>query len=440
MKTALLAMAGLGALAGLLHTTALAASAPTAVEILGQLDFDGSGSIEEVEMTAGLEHQVETAIGRKPVINLAAFKGKKGLTQAQLGALDPAMPTLKRIFIGRYGPPPYLVTDLAGRKGFDAEREFALGEALLDPPLNRTDKWTMDGKPLRVRRTIEDFHNDNAATAKGALVSYANDFNIQSEQWAFHGVIGLNLSQTRNPAFGADEKGVVPPRDAGKDAGFFQRWLRPSIALDKVTTSQSDRDEIDSLVPRLSFGGLYVGGDWSGGLFDGFAVNVGGSYATDTNNERSVLAGELDFTPYREPRRMEPGGEPENRFGLNSRFQRVGFVFFRPELLLHLEGGTVIEDGEVAALVMAKDFLRVGGTAGVTFGFPAIERLMLHAHFQYGVEVAGEGPDVDLFVASGEWRLDDDGHFTLTVEYRNGRSPLLLQRDNRLTVGLGVKF
>jgi hypothetical protein len=53
---------------------------------------------------------------------------------------------------------------------------------------------------------------------------------------------------------------------------------------------------------------------------------------------------------------------------------------------------------------------------------------------------AQAGPDVDLFTASADWAIDDEGHYTLTAVYRNGRAPLVLERDNRLTVGLGVKF
>jgi hypothetical protein len=59
---------------------------------------------------------------------------------------------------------------------------------------------------------------------------------------------------------------------------------------------------------------------------------------------------------------------------------------------------------------------------------------------QYYVDVTGNGVDVDLFLASANWSLDPDGHYTLTAEYRNGRSPLVLQRDNRVTIGLGIKY
>jgi hypothetical protein len=181
-----------------------------------------------------------------------------------------------------------------------------------------------------------------------------------------------------------------------------------------------------------------------------------------------VVAGELDFTPFRVKRlartpvdgrspfernvarEAETGiavddprfQDPETGGGLwiNGPFQRFGLIYFRLELLFHAEGGTVLEDAGDPALAASSGFLRLGGTAGVTFGFRPLERLRLHAHLQYGVEVAGDGPDVDQFLGSADWRLDEAGRLTLTAEYRNGRSPLLVQRDNRLTIGLGVKF
>jgi hypothetical protein len=98
--------------------------------------------------------------------------------------------------------------------------------------------------------------------------------------------------------------------------------------------------------------------------------------------------------------------------------------------------------------MQAKDFLRAGASFGFSARFgsdvvkhaPMLKGLLVHAGMQYYVDVAGDGPDVDLFLGSANWSLDPDGHYTLTAEYRNGRSPLVLQRDNRVTVGLGVKY
>ncbi len=108
----------------------------------------------------------------------------------------------------------------------------------------------------------------------------------------------------------------------------------------------------------------------------------------------------------------------------------------------------MLADAGVAALKKQTDFIRVGGTFGLSFGpaVPAgspldfVNRLIFHTTLQYGANVLNDAPDVDLFIASADWKIDSDGHYTATVEYRNGRSALVLQRDNRITVGLGVKY
>jgi len=120
----------------------------------------------------------------------------------------------------------------------------------------------------------------------------------------------------------------------------------------------------------------------------------------------------------------------------------------RPELVFHTEGGSVLDDGGSPALLKANDFLRVGGTFALSVRatedviayFKPLQGLLLHAGLQYYAEVSGGGPDVDLFMASADWALDEAGHYTISAQYRNGRSPLLLQRDNSVVIGLGVKF
>ena len=134
-------------------------------------------------------------------------------------------------------------------------------------------------------------------------------------------------------------------------------------------------------------------------------------------------------------------------FGVNSTFQRIGWFGIRPELTLHAEGGTVSNDGGLAKLVAQEDFLRLGGKAGVgirveqvTGRFHALRGLFLHAGLNYLVDVTSSGPNVDLVTASADWALDDKGDYTLSVEYRNGRAPLVLDRYHDVTAGFSVRF
>jgi len=420
--------------------------ATTKDQVLRQLDFNDDGVLDEVEVAAGLEFKVESGVNGKAKIDLKKLKTKKHVSLADLGTLDPSLPTFQRIFKHDFGSPPYAIPALLGNPTFSAKKEFGLADELLAQP-SPTPGWrTEDKGVIHVVRTIDDLNNTEVAkigdkpgqaqqAAKGALLSYSSDFNSGSDQWAVHGVLGLNFAQ---------ELVRDQPSTPGTRAqpALVERWIRPSLALDKVNTSKSSKDEVDAVVFRLASGGVVTGIDSRVAFIDGFSSNFSATYATDTSAERSVLAGELNFQPIRDP----SGGQ----LGLNSRFQPIfgKTIGVRPELIFHVEGGTVLDDAGIPALMQAKDFLR----AGASFGFsarcgsavvkhaPMLKGLLLHAGMQYYVDVTGNGPDVDLFLASANWSLDPDGHYTLTAEYRNGRSPLVLQRDNRVTIGLGVKY
>jgi len=439
----------LGLFAAALVLAGNAAAKPSETEIISQLDFDGDGVLDWVEVTAGLENRLDTAAGRKPKINLGALKKKRTVTIADLGKLDPKMVIAQATFKERFGRgPKYPIATLVADPFF-SPKVFALNEEELPGTKpDRTSKWIVEDKhPLKIRRSIDDLNTaespDAAAkdsSTKGALISYTNNFNTKRDQWAFHGIIGLNLIEEQNVHFGEDEKGHRPQIDRNGDAGITEYWIRPSVALDKVTTSGGSKDDVDSLVFRLGEGFHYSGQNLTAGLLDGFNVNLSPNYATATSGGSKVLGGALDITPVR------LGSGFWNT--INDAFRPFGIFRVRPELVFHTEGGSVLDDGGSPALLKTNDFLRIGGTFGLSVRatedliayFKPLQGLLLYAGLQYYAQVSGGGPDVDLFTASVDWALDDAGHYSISAQYRNGRSPLLLQRDNSVVVGLGVKF
>jgi hypothetical protein len=196
-----------------------AAAKPTEIEIVKQLDFDGDGALDWVEVTAGLENRLDAAAGRKPKINLSALKKKKIVTMADLGKLDPKMEIAWAAFEERFGSEPkYPIAKLVSDPFF-SPKVFALNEEEL--PGTKADtksRWVPEDKhPLKIRRSIDDLNMaegpDAAAkdsSTKGALVSYSSNFNTKTDQWVFHGIIGLNLIEEKNVHFGEDEKGHRP--------------------------------------------------------------------------------------------------------------------------------------------------------------------------------------------------------------------------------------
>jgi hypothetical protein len=427
---------------------------PTKKQLIEQFDFNRNGVLEWIEVTAGLEFELESEKGAKPTFDPSKLKGT--ITQKELPKPHPRMVLAVADFKEAFQhdavdpsaeEPSFLVTQLVDDPKFDPVKVFGVKkDALLHQPLDTTSLWVLkDRKFLKVRRTIDDLNiaedptqKDKDPATKGALMSYTNDFNAGIDQWAFHGVIGLNLEWKPNPDLGATPEGKRPP--------LIQRpigdvWFRPSVALDKVNTSHSSKDEIDALIYRATTGAQYDIQHPKHGPLDSFRFNISASYATDTSNDRKVLAGEFESTP------IAAGRDWWN--SLNSGFHSLWIFGLRPELVFHMEGGTVLDNAGVPALIASKDFLRMGGIFGLAtrlaesapfYDRLELKRLLLHVGLQYYSDVTNSGPDVDLFTSSANWALDPDGRYTITAEYRNGRSPLLLQRDNRITLGLGVKF
>jgi len=356
------------------------------------------------------------------------------------GLSSPELAKQQALFKKVFGPGPnYPVQDLAAHPYFNP-KILAVEAAAPESAPDTVHLWVpKDEKPFKLRRNLDDFFVNEAA-AKGALISYTNDFNAKSDQWAFHGIAGLNLIEKKNVRLGQSATGGRQDLDPNRDRGVTERWFIPSVQWDKVTTSRTNTDEIDDLISRLSTGFSYQVKDRKHFIIDGFRLNVSGTYATDSSGDRGVMAGELDITPFKDR-------WGEHGIGINSLFQQVWIFRLAPELSFHMEGGTVTDDAGVPALMQANDFLRIGGKFGLSVRFEQIsgrftflKGLLIHTGLEYYVDVTGKGPDVDIFTSSADWALDDDGHYTLSVEYRNGRSALVLQRDNRITVGLGMKF
>ena len=335
--------------------------------------------------------------------------------------------------------PTYRIKDLAVNPYYN-EKIFGLNKAQ-PKEVDTTHLWVaVDENPFKIRRTFADLTESNLAAAKGAQISYTNDFNAHTEQWAFHGIVGYNWHKKKNVHFGETPEGKRIDLDPNRDRGIFEYWIIPSVQWDKVDTSKSSTGEQDSLILRITTGFKSATKDAQKSLLDGWRVDLSAGYSTDSNFDKGIVSGELDLKPFMYE-------SPGRGVGINGAFHRAGIFRLRPELVFHAEAGSVVDDGEITALINQEDFVRLGARVGlavrfeqVSGRFRCLRGLLLHTGLQYYVDVTDAGPDVDLFTASADWAIDEEGHYTLTAVYRNGRAPLVLERENRLTVGLGVKF
>ena len=107
---------------------------------------------------------------------------------------------------------------------------------------------------------------------------------------------------------------------------------------------------------------------------------------------------------------------------------------------LHIEGGGTV-DSFPGKSPSSDQYLRIGPVLEATIWPFGVKRpLSLTASYGYWAEVLGDGPDYHNFRAAADWRLDEEGHYSLRVEYVNGLTPLLLQEQESVLLSLSVRF
>lgn len=110
--------------------------------------------------------------------------------------------------------------------------------------------------------------------------------------------------------------------------------------------------------------------------------------------------------------------------------------------VFHLEGGQVLDAGDMTNLVYADDFLQAGLSLNFTFQptFSPLDRLESEIGSYYIEDLTGDGKSKGLSEKIVFWRLDDDGQLRLRARYRHGDLPLIQDKLTILTLGLEVKF
>lgn len=374
-------------------------SADAAVEAR-DFDFDGNGQIDAGrEEDAFLKH-VHLEIYR------AADTNKDGeLSRAELDAYaEEELVEAKEDFHDQ----------LDGRSGMpiaEADREFGLKEP---------KSFVLPGG-LTLRRGPEDVTllrgPTPAAKAEGALVSYSRDMDGGSDLWTLRGALGkywivnhAGSGDEGSTKLDADSKAVV-------------------LAFDRVDGSgeSAERKEVDSLSLRGVAEWLFTGG----GVFDSQLLRGTVAYATDFGFQSKVIASEWEYEVAQLDWHI---GVARPLFGLPLELR------WRP--IAHAEFGHTLDRGEKTNLEDDDTFFRVGPRLAVQF-WPTIaplNRLSAQVNWRYLYGLAGEPRRSDLLEASLAYELDEAGHATVVLNYRNGSVPLVEDETETLTLGFGLKF
>ena len=307
--------------------------------------------------------------------------------------------------------------------------------------------------------------------AEGALFSYRRDLDLSQDVWSARGAMGLKYSLMDNPDYKPPQQRMggktnnAPPVD---NTGALQdfSWLITST-FDRVNTrggTGTGTKEVDQLTIETGPSGTWAWG--SGGPLGMSAAtgSITGSLATDFEFNKRVWSVNADL----EPLWILPGfhhfgsiGNGTNRIGRVSRLLSYRFGFN-----IHFEGGVVEEAGSSNTLRQYDSFARIGGKAHVEIHpFPDYfkDRLSLEASYERYQGLLRKNTSPDAFRAtaryvlntrSGLWDMkkaagDSSSPYVLEqrnilwafqIEYLNGETPFLDEKDHSITVGLGVAF
>jgi hypothetical protein len=419
-----------------IFTGAISTDAASRSELLSQLDFNEDGELTQFEIKAGLQYRLDPAWEKK----IFAFQKAGKATEDDFADADETLE-------GRY---------LEFQRDFGARRAYPLkakypnerGEMVLIPAErlgmtkmlgelapDTTSRWVVKEKDpwkrFRVRRSADQLllPSDNA---DGALFSYSADFKNNTDQWTVHAAVGWDLAFELNDEL-ADASDPKNPRAAVRqfgEIGLKSFFFRPSVAFDKVTTGGSDTDEEDSLVFRFGAGAKYrVPGATVDSVFAGIDGEMNARYDTNSEGEVGIFGGEINLVPY---------------MG-DAHFLNTGFNSFGPfkaawSVALHAEWSTVANDGGDPELVARPDIFRAGGVAGVRLVPKKLTDLAIGGSYKYYPAWTDDSYGLELLNAFVEWKVFGGEHLSVKINYDRGRTMDREQRDNRLTVGVGVLY
>jgi hypothetical protein len=269
------------------------------------------------------------------------------------------------------------------------------------------------------------------AAAKPAILSYAYNQLKATDTWTAQGslIAGIFLH------------GEPPPGEQNYLPYLSEVLLTPSVTFDKITGSGATQKP-DSLVFRLGslfeFPGLRLSDAADSGdpaLVTQF-VRLNFTHATDWEFRSQILGGELEWEP------VPIGIEflPLDRWlALRGPLLDQFEVLFRA--YLHGEAGSILNPGQKKDLAsIPGEYARAGFHVEASLKPIHFKRLTLSTSYEDFESMVASSPSEHMFITGAQWALDDKGTISLTVQYRNGRLPLTLDKVEDFTAGIGLKF
>jgi hypothetical protein len=270
---------------------------------------------------------------------------------------------------------------------------------------------------------------DSRDKARPAQLSFTRDYLTESNEWSAVAAVIRPFKLYSNP----QDPNNAPHRDhIVLDLVNFV----PSISLDRESNSRDHTKDVDSLIFRAGTFARFSGGPFLLMDFRGYA-----SYATSTQINGGIIAGELEW----EPTTSIPGNRAFYNLiapaGPRDRTVRQNAVLaFRWRGYLHSEFGG--HSGAAFEQNGVNDFVRIGPMVEFTLDPLFSAHLTASINYGYLEGIRGTPASSHHLVANLGYILDslESRHWTLNASYEEGESPLVQQPVKQFVLSLGVKY
>ena len=430
-------------------------------DLVAQVDIDGNGSLDRVEVLVGLENnRLENSL------NLAQMHADRSIPKALREDLEKR--SKERLKNGRPGPLANLYAQFVEAHGTKepwaidevSPREFGL-KSIDQPAPSKRELALLPQIPkhdLKIRRSKQDLAKAvEDKYAQGAILSFAHNYNKRTDTWTARGIAQYTYSLVDNPNYDPLSVDKNAPRGPAAVVGpviWNSLSFEASTSWDKVNVSPGKAGELDSL--RFDVGGsrsaTLTKDAFAGDLLKGFELKGSGFFVTDFEFDKKVFGAELEAYL----RLNLPGCAHTAPL---SSLMAVRWVPW-----LHAEAGRVEAPGSSANLRKYDGFGRIGGGAVLELWVLPINlqnRLSFQGKYLY-YEGCGSGVEAaHLFSASLQYVLplgsnffqaqaakgvdaspvvlrEKDMQITFRMEYTDGELPVTQQRDHTFLFGIGV--
>ena len=279
---------------------------------------------------------------------------------------------------------------------------------------------------FRLRGKVDDIFIDRSQTAyfkatTPATLSYSKDYQSQTSTETFQAVLGyagLNLNQYINGStFGIDMRRfeLIP----------YVGVNRLIVNTQKGSSTQSSANETVDV--GFSTNAFILAKNAAG--YDGHAITLRPHYLMDLQSNSNILALDGRWVPYPDKIRFNA-------------FRALGpWMSINPMLDFRIDGGTYIDRGYPLIASSNKDYLRMGGQAGISI-LSDVDALPFSFLATYtGLYGVVGNVNIGYFNGQLTYNFDPKKYFGITAGYSNGNlEDNAAKRENMWTVSLSGRY